>query len=341
MNARDKVRAKLKAELAELRRAEQDDAARRLAKARENKDFADAERALAKANIALASARARGESTSKLETGLKKAQTAYDSALKRLGADVSVHYRCDKCRDIGFDKDGEPCDCVKAQFIDMLKAECGAENIPPFTFADDRSASLDCSQKEELGWLYKRFRQFCDGFDKTSVKVIFLCGKPGIGKSSLAYAAANELLSRGRSVCCLTAFEFNNAMLKYHTSPLAARAAIMEPVTDSDLLIIDDLGTAAQRHLRIPLQRRRLAHLARQKDDRDVQSHARGVDGALRREDDLAYAQQELRQGVSAQRRQSPPARVDRAAPPARARHRIFPRFCRFALASLALLPSL
>lgn len=243
MNARDKVRAKLKAELAELRRAEQDDAARRLAKARENKDFADAERALAKANIALASARARGESTSKLETGLKKAQTAYDSALKRLGADVSVHYRCDKCRDIGFDKDGEPCDCVKAQFIDMLKAECGAENIPPFTFADDRSASLDCSQKEELGWLYKRFRQFCDGFDKTSVKVIFLCGKPGIGKSSLAYAAANELLSRGRSVCCLTAFEFNNAMLKYHTSPLAARAAIMEPVTDSDLLIIDDLGT--------------------------------------------------------------------------------------------------
>lgn len=243
MNARDKVRAKLKAELAELRRAEQDDAARRLAKARENKDFVDAERALAKANIALASARARGESTSKLETGLKKAQTAYDSALKRLGADVSVHYRCDKCRDIGFDKDGEPCDCVKAQFIDMLKAECGAENIPPFTFADDRSASLDCSQKEELGWLYKRFRQFCDGFDKTSVKVIFLCGKPGIGKSSLAYAAANELLSRGRSVCCLTAFEFNNAMLKYHTSPLAARAAIMEPVTDSDLLIIDDLGT--------------------------------------------------------------------------------------------------
>lgn len=243
MNARDKVRAKLKAELAELRRAEQDDAARRLAKARENKDFADAERALAKANIALASARARGESTSKLETGLKKAQTAYDSALKRLGADVSVHYRCDKCRDIGFDKDGEPCDCVKAQFIDMLKAECGAENIPPFTFADDRSASLDCSQKEELGWLYKRFRQFCDGFDKTSVKVIFLCGKPGIGKSSLAYAAASELLSRGRSVCCLTAFEFNNAMLKYHTSPLAARAAIMEPVTDSDLLIIDDLGT--------------------------------------------------------------------------------------------------
>ena len=243
MNARDKVKAQLKASQTELRRLEQTDAARRLAKARENKEFADAERALAKANIALASARARGENTSKLETGLKKAQAAYDSALKRLGADVSVHYRCDKCRDIGFDKDGEPCDCVKAQFIEMLKKECGAENIPPFTFADDRSATLDCSQKEELGLLYTRFKQFCAGFDTTSVKVIFLCGKPGIGKSSLAYAAANELLSRGRSVCCLTAFEFNNAMLKYHTSPLAARAAIMEPVTDSDLLIIDDLGT--------------------------------------------------------------------------------------------------
>lgn len=243
MNARDKIKAQLRASQTELRRLEQTDAARRLAKAREDKGFAEAERALAKANIALASARARGESTSKLETGLQKAQAAYDSALKRLGADVSVHYRCDKCRDIGFDKDGEPCDCVKAQFIDMLKAECGAHNIPPFTFADDRSATLDCSQKEELGLLYTRFKQFCAGFDTTSVKVIFLCGKPGIGKSSLAYAAANELLSLGKSVCFMTAFEFNNAMLKYHTSPLAARASIMEPVTDSDLLVIDDLGT--------------------------------------------------------------------------------------------------
>ena len=126
MNARDRVKAQLRASQTELRRLEQADAARRLAKAREDKGFAEAERALAKANIALASARARGESTSKLETGLKKAQAAYDSALKRLGADVSVHYRCDKCRDIGFDKDGEPCDCVKAQFIDMLKAECGS-----------------------------------------------------------------------------------------------------------------------------------------------------------------------------------------------------------------------
>ena len=243
MNARDKVKAKLKAELAELRRLEQADAARRLTEARKDKGFAEAERSLAKANIALASARARGESTSKLETGLQKAQTAYDSALKRLGADVSVHCRCDKCRDMGFDKDGEPCECVKAQFIDMLKAECGAHNIPPFTFADDRSATLDCSQKEELGLLYARFKQFCAGFDTTSVKVIFLCGKPGIGKSSLAYAASNELLSHGKSVCFMTAFEFNNAMLKYHTSPLAARASIMEPVTDSDLLVIDDLGT--------------------------------------------------------------------------------------------------
>ena len=243
MNARDRVKAQLRASQTELRRLEQADAARRLAKAREDKGFAEAERALAKANIALASARARGESTSKLETGLKKAQTAYDSALKRLGADVSVHYRCDKCRDTGFDKDGEPCDCVKAQFIDMLKAECGARNIPAFTFADDRSLQMDCSQSDTLVKLYDVMKRFCDKFDGSRIKFILLCGQAGTGKSSLAYATANELISRGHSVCCMSAFDFNNALLKYHTSRLVDRASVMEPLTDSDFLVIDDLGS--------------------------------------------------------------------------------------------------
>ena len=243
MNARDRVKAQLRASHTELRRLEQADAARRLAKAREDKGFAEAERALAKANIALASARARGENTSKLETGLKKAQAAYDSALKRLGADVSVHYRCDKCRDIGFDKDGEPCDCVKAQFIDMLKAECGASNIPAFTFADDRSLQMDCAQSDTLVKLYDAMKRFCDKFDDSHIKFILLCGQAGTGKSSLAYATANELISRGHSVCCMSAFDFNNALLKYHTSRLVDRASVMEPLTDSDFLVIDDLGS--------------------------------------------------------------------------------------------------
>ena len=174
---------------------------------------------------------------------LAKAQTAYDSALKRLGADVSVHYRCDKCRDIGFDKDGEPCDCVKAQFIDMLKAECGARNIPAFTFADDRSLQMDCSQSDTLVKLYDVMKRFCDKFDGSRIKFILLCGQAGTGKSSLAYATANELISRGHSVCCMSAFDFNNALLKYHTSRLVDRASVMEPLTDSDFLVIDDLGS--------------------------------------------------------------------------------------------------
>lgn len=244
MNATERARSEIRAALAELRRTERDDAAKRLAAARSDLNFAQAERALARAQINIAVARVkRTADFGKLNTDLKEAQTAYDEALRRTGVDINVHFRCDKCLDEGFDRDGKPCECIKDDYIALLKKYCGADNIPPFTFEDDLSRQLGCSQSEDLAFLYAQLKNFCDNFDRSHVKVIFLCGKPGIGKSSLAYATANELLSKGRSVCFMTAFEFNNAMLRYHTSPIASRAAIMEPVTDSDLLVIDDLGT--------------------------------------------------------------------------------------------------
>ena len=116
-------------------------------------------------------------------------------------------------------------------------------NIPAFTFADDRSLQMDCSQSDTLVKLYDVMKRFCDKFDDSRIKFILLCGQAGTGKSSLAYATANELISRGHSVCCMSAFDFNNALLKYHTSRLVDRASVMEPLTDSDFLVIDDLGS--------------------------------------------------------------------------------------------------
>ena len=243
MNAQDKVKAQIKARLTELRRLEREDAMRRLSDARKDKVFAEAERALAKAQLAAAAARARGESDRKLETGLKKAQEEYDAAARRIGADVSVHRRCAKCGDQGFDKNGAPCDCIREQYVSALKRECGADGIPQFTFDDDRSAKMNCAQSDALIKLYDVMKKFCAKFDGSRIKFVLLCGQAGTGKSSLAYATANELLSRGHSVCCLSAFDFNNALLKYHTSRLSDRAAVMEPLTDSDFLVIDDLGS--------------------------------------------------------------------------------------------------
>ena len=54
---------------------------------------------------------------------------------------------------------------------------------------------------------------------------------------------ASELLSKNLSVCFVTAFEFNNLMLRYHTSDVAKRSQYMDFLLDCDMLIIDDLGT--------------------------------------------------------------------------------------------------
>ena len=57
------------------------------------------------------------------------------------------------------------------------------------------------------------------------------------------YSSANALMEKGVSVCFVTAFEFNNLMLRYHTTSLAERAKYMDFLLDCDMLIIDDLGT--------------------------------------------------------------------------------------------------
>ena len=244
MTARDRVVAMMKSGLRELRSDEEADARARLVAARKDERFRNAEQARSAAMIESAKAQALGlPDAEKLKTYAQKADRDYQKIVREQGLDLAVHYRCDKCRDQGFDQYGNPCSCVADEFCALLRKECGAEHIPPFRFGDDKSAELVCSQSAALAKLYRIMRKFCDDFRTARTRFILLCGQPGVGKTSLAGAVANELLDRGVSVCFLSAFDFNNALLKYHTSPLEKRAAIMEPLLESDFLVIDDLGT--------------------------------------------------------------------------------------------------
>ena len=70
-----------------------------------------------------------------------------------------------------------------------------------------------------------------------------LCGKVGIGKSCLLSAILNELLSKGVDAQYLTSYQLNSLLIKYHTTDLREREVIMEGLVETDVLIIDDLGT--------------------------------------------------------------------------------------------------
>ena len=107
-------------------------------------------------------------------------------------------------------------------------------------------------------------QKWCDvKNDKTN---ILICGHTGTGKTFLTECIADRLMQKNRLVLFTTAFNLNNAMFNYHISLDANRDEIIKPYMDSEVLIIDDLGTeplkknVTQEYLYLILNERMLSH---------------------------------------------------------------------------------
>ena len=150
---------------------------------------------------------------------------------------------CEKCGDSGV-RDGQYCDCFKKKYLEALKEACGLKYKADFTFSDcDLSVFKNAEHKKRIGEMYRLMKEYCKKFPEVRYKNILITGGTGVGKSCLASAICNELISRGYSALFLTAFEFNALMLKYHTSPSRERDGLMDDILECDFLVLDDLGT--------------------------------------------------------------------------------------------------
>lgn len=209
-------------------------------------EFKVADKELKRLNFELAKLEAYGKDTTDTEKLIKATKKEYLSALKSLSmkeSDLSPTVTCKLCKDTGY-SDGQLCVCVKQKLIDHLKSTCGMTGALDYHFSDTFPTVFENTKQEKsmLG-LYKTMRTFCDKFPKTKYKNILLCGAPGVGKSYLISAMANKIMEKGYSVLYVSAFEFNDLVLKYHTSPIDLRSDYMDDLLSAELLIIDDLGT--------------------------------------------------------------------------------------------------
>lgn len=230
------------ARYAALREKEERDRQLRCDAARRNPEFLKAEKLFSETSLDFAVAKAKGGDCKKEETAYLEAKKAYDSVCEKNGYDLTLHVRCKICNDTGFV--GERlCKCATPLYYSLVKEDSGIKRIPDFTFDDNRAGEVDCAQSRQLCVLYDKMKEFCDRFNDTRVKFILLTGQSGVGKTSLAYAITNALVKKGVSVCFLTAFEFCNLMLRYHTTDVAKRSDYMDFILDCDMLIVDDLGT--------------------------------------------------------------------------------------------------
>lgn len=160
-------------------------------------------------------------------------------------------YTCPDCRDSGY-AGGVKCRCFKQAVINTIYAQSNIQEILARenfdTFSYEYYSDQDINTTTRLSALataehaVSECRNFIDRFDDKPKNILFY-GDTGVGKTFLSNCVAKEILESGRSVIYFTAFQLFDILSKGVFDKDADAIAAHQSIFDSDLLVIDDLGT--------------------------------------------------------------------------------------------------
>lgn len=195
-------------------------------------EFRDAELAVRSAELEYAHGRLSEERLAALTA-------ARDELIKKMNiaSKLAPPPHCPKCGDTGR-SNGAICSCVR-----QLAFSDRTDNLefPVRSFSD-----IDVSLFQDEPFYLKvasELKTIAQKGDSAKRKNVNLLGKTGTGKTFLASCFAGECMEQGRSVTFITAFTFVSKALLFHTGFDAKKTEHLAPLLDSDVLIIDDLGT--------------------------------------------------------------------------------------------------
>ncbi len=165
---------------------------------------------------------------------------------------LDVPYTCPHCKDTGM-HDGKLCACYLSLLSEALYAESGMGNLLKkqtfdtfdiSVYPDAPMEGMQNSPRQNMVTILKECREFADNFENHADN-LFLYGNPGLGKTFLSSAIANQLLSRGVSVLYQSAGQITEILsdVRFGRGESDAHSLLKEQLFKAELLIIDDLGT--------------------------------------------------------------------------------------------------
>lgn len=162
---------------------------------------------------------------------------------------LEMHYTCSHCQDTGY-IGSKKCSCFHRAEIQLLYTQSNLneilkkENFDHFSFdyySDTmKNEATGLTERETARRAYDIARGFVRNFD-SSFENLFLYGDTGVGKTFLSHCIAHDLLESAHCVMYFSAFDLFELLADSKFS--RDKTEGQEFVFDSDLLIIDDLGT--------------------------------------------------------------------------------------------------
>lgn len=147
---------------------------------------------------------------------------------------LDMHYTCPDCQDTGY-IGSRKCHCFQREEIRLLYSSSRLEEV----LAQENFSTLsrevyDEEQQQSMPAIIHTCGEFVRTFDHEFRNLLFY-GPVGTGKTFLSNCVAKALLDSGHSVIYFTAFQF------FDQFSSADRPSDL--ILDSDLLILDDIGT--------------------------------------------------------------------------------------------------
>lgn len=173
---------------------------------------------------------------------------------------LEPHYSCKKCNDTGYIRsDGKEsilCTCLKQKILNISYNKSNISNLDKENFDSfdpnlfsaevnfDKN-KINISPRENIIGIKQKCIEFVDNFDNPNYKNLLFTGNTGLGKTFVSNCIANEMIKRGKNVLYQTAPVLLESVIDYKLSKYKSsnNSDFYKNILESDLLIIDDLGT--------------------------------------------------------------------------------------------------
>ena len=178
--------------------------------------------------------------------------------------DLQPEYECSLCQDTGYIMQGEKtvmCSCLKQKLIDISYNQSNIRNLDIENFSNFRfdlysneknpeKYNSDISPRENMKRIKKIVDDFIIHFSERDEKSLLFTGNTGLGKTFLSNCIAKEIMDQGKIVIYQTAPSMLNTMIDYRFGKKEVSIDFYDNIMNSDLLIIDDLGTESTNNIK-------------------------------------------------------------------------------------------